>query len=345
MIKFESINKIFENKDIRVEACHDVNLRVEKGDIFGVVGYSGAGKSTLIRMVNGLEKPTSGRVLVNGVVVNELNRHGLRKACQDTSMIFQQFNLVMSKTVFENVAMPLKLRHFPKAEIEKKVYEMLEFVELSEKADAYPQTLSGGQKQRVGIARALVTNPSILLCDEPTSALDPKTTDSILKLLKKINVDLGVTIMLITHQINVVQKICNKMAVMQDGRVVEQGNVKRLFVSPESELTRAFVDTVIEQEIPAPIYEDAISTNKNYRIWKIRCLDRYACDDFAENLKKQLGIEFRILFMSVNELQEEVLTVIGIQGFGTDSDLSKMNRFFQENYTYEEEGMLESACL
>lgn len=345
MIRFEAVNKIFETKDLRVEACHDVNLRVEKGDIFGVIGYSGAGKSTLIRMVNGLEKPTSGKVLVNGVTVNELNRHELRKACQDTSMIFQQFNLVMSKTVFENVAMPLKLRHFPKAEIEKKVREILEFVELSEKAGVYPQTLSGGQKQRVGIARALVTNPSILLCDEPTSALDPKTTDSILKLLQKVNRELGVTIMLITHQINVLQKICNKMAVMEDGRVVEQGSVKKLFVSPKTELTKSFVDTVIEQEIPAPIYEDAVRTKENYRIWKVRCLERYACDDFAENLRKQLGIRFKVLFMSVNELQDEVLTVIGLQGFGSDKELEKVSRYLGEQYTYEEEGVLESACL
>jgi D-methionine transport system ATP-binding protein len=345
MIRFEAVNKTFETKNIRVEACRDIHLRVEKGDIFGVVGYSGAGKSTLIRMVNGLEVPTSGRVLVNNVAVNELSRRELRKACQDTSMIFQQFNLVMSKTVFENVAMPLKLRHFPKAEIEKRVHEMLKFVELSEKAQVYPNTLSGGQKQRVGIARALVTNPSILLCDEATSALDPKTTDSILKLLQKVNREMGVTIMLITHQINVVQKICNKMAVMESGRVVEQGSVKKLFVSPEQELTKAFVDTIIEQEIPRPIYEEAVQTEKNYRIWKIRCLDLHACDDFAEKLRAQFDIDFKVLFMSVNELQEEVLTVIAIQGFGTDSELERVNQYFRKNYTYEEEGVLESACL
>lgn len=345
MIRFEAANKIFETKDLRVEACHDVNLQVEKGDIFGVIGYSGAGKSTLIRMVNGLEKPTSGKVLVNGVPVNELNRHELRKACQDISMIFQQFNLVMSKTVFENVALPLKLRHFPKVEIEKRVHEILEFVELSEKAGVYPQALSGGQKQRVGIARALVTNPNILLCDEPTSALDPKTTDSILKLLQKVNRELGVTIMLITHQINVLQKICNKMAVMETGRVVEQGSVKKLFVSPETRLTQSFVDTVIEQEIPAPIYEEAVRTEENFRIWKVRCLERYACDDFAEKLRKQFDVRFKVLFMSVNELQDEVLTVIGIQGFGSDKELEKVSRYLKEQYTYEEEGVLESACL
>lgn len=345
MIKFEAVNKTFETKDMRVEACRDVNLRIEEGDIFGVAGYSGAGKSTLIRMINGLEKPTSGRVLVNGVAINELDRSELRKACQDTSMIFQQFNLVTSRTVFENVAMPLKLRHFPKSEIEKRVHEMLEFVELTEKAGVYPHTLSGGQKQRVGIARALVTNPSILLCDEATSALDPKTTDSILRLLKKVNKEMGVTIVLITHQINVVQKICNKMAVMEAGRVVEQGSVKRLFAAPEEELTKAFVDTVIEQEIPEPIYEEAIRTDRNYRIWKIRCLDRHACDNFAENLRKKLGVDLKVLFMSVNELQEEVLTVIGLQGFGTDSQLEKVSQYLKENYTYEEEGALESACL
>lgn len=345
MIRFVGVNKIFETKDIRVEACQNVNLRVEKGDIFGIVGYSGAGKSTLVRMVNGLEKPTSGKILVNGVAVNELNRKDLRRACQDTSMIFQQFNLVMSKTVFENVAMPLRLRHFPKEEIEKRVREMLKFVELSEKAGVYPNTLSGGQKQRVGIARALVTNPNILLCDEATSALDPKTTDSILKLLKKVNQEMGVTIMLITHQINVIQKICNKMAVMEGGRVVEQGSVKTLFVAPEKELTKALVDTVIEQEIPTPIYEEAVRTKKNYRIWKIRCLDRHACDDFAKRLRKSLEIELKVLFMSVNELQEEVLTVLAIQCFGTDNDLKKVDQYLKENYTYEEEGVLESACL
>lgn len=345
MIRFEAVNKTFEEKGMRVEACRDVSLWIEKGDIFGVVGYSGAGKSTLIRMVNGLETPTSGKVLVNGVALNELSRQGLRKACQETSMIFQQFNLVMSKTVFENVAMPLKLRHFPKAEIERKVCEMLKFVELSEKAEVYPHTLSGGQKQRVGIARALVTNPSILLCDEATSALDPKTTDSILKLLKKTNEEMGVTIMLITHQINVVQKICNKMAVMEEGRIVEKGSVKRLFVAPEKELTKAFVDTVIEQNIPKPIYEEAVRTGKNYRIWKVRCLERHACNDFAETLREKLNLEFKILFMSVNELQDEVLTVIGIQCFGTDNELKKADEYLRENYTYEEEGVLESACL
>lgn len=345
MIKFESVNKVFETKNIRVHACQDVNLHVEKGDIFGVVGYSGAGKSTLIRMVNGLELPTSGNVLVNGNAVNMFNRHELRRACQDTSMIFQQFNLVMSKTVFENTAIPLKLRHFPKAEIEKRVRKMLEFVELSEKALAYPNMLSGGQKQRVGIARALVTNPSILLCDEATSALDPKTTDAILKLLKKTNEELGVTIMLITHQINVVQNICNKMAVMEAGHVIEQGDVKKLFTAPKQALTESFVDTVIDQRIPAAIYQEATMTDRNYRIWKIRCLDRYACNDFTQKLRQELGLEFKVLFMSVNELQDEVLTVIGIQGFGTDSELEKASRYFHENYTYEEEGVRESACL
>lgn len=345
MIRFEEVNKTFVTKDLRVEACKNVNIEIEKGDIFGVIGYSGAGKSTLIRMVNGLEKPTTGRVVVNGVTVNELNRRELRKSCQETSMIFQQFNLVSAKTVYDNVAMPLILRHFPKEEIDKKVREMLAFVELSEKAAQYPQNLSGGQKQRVGIARALVTDPKILLCDEPTSALDPKTTDSILKLLKKVNKELGVTIMLITHQINVLQKICNKMAVMEDGKVVEQGSVKELFVAPKTELTKAFVNTVIEQEIPDPIYQEAIKTKENYRIWKVRCLEKSACDDFAEKLRQKLGLTFKVLFMSVNELQDEVLTVIGIQGFGTDKDLERVDQYLKDNYTYEAAGVYESACL
>lgn len=214
MIEFENVSKVFRVKENKVEALKNVNLKIEKGDIYGIIGFSGAGKSTLLRTINALEKPTEGRVLIDGEDLQQLSPADLRKKRKSIGMIFQQFNLLETKTVFENVALPLKLNKVPKDQIKKRVEEILKFVELSDKSEVYPAKLSGGQKQRVGIARALATEPSILLSDEATSALDPKTTASILKLLKKINQELHITIVLITHEMNVIQSICNHVAVM-----------------------------------------------------------------------------------------------------------------------------------
>lgn len=336
IIQFENVEKTFNSRKIQVNACKNINLTVDEGDIFGVVGYSGAGKSTLIRMVNALERPTSGKVVVNGVVINELRGNELRKARKGISMIFQQFNLVNAKTVYENVAMPLILNHTPKEEIKKRVKEILEFVELTDKADTYPGKLSGGQKQRVGIARALTTNPSILLCDEPTSALDPKTTDSILNLLKKVNQELNITIMIITHQINIVQKICNKVAVMEDGCVVEMGKVKEVFAKPVQPLTKAFVDTVVDQSIPETIFEAAAAEKGNSKIVKIRCLDGNVCDTFTPGLRENFSAEIKTLFLSVNEMQGSVLTIIGLQIKGTREEIEEVLVYLRENYEYEE---------
>ena len=209
IINLKDVNKSFKVKGEIFEACKNINLSVEAGDIYGIVGYSGAG------LINALEKPTSGQVVVKGKVINELDGSQLRQIRKDIAMIFQSFNLLNSKTVYDNVAIPLLLNNTPKEEIKTKVMAMLDFVGLSDKQNVYPQNLSGGQKQRVGIARALATNPSILLCDEPTSALDPKTTDSILRLLRKVNQELNVTIILITHQINIISKICNMVKLLK----------------------------------------------------------------------------------------------------------------------------------
>lgn len=336
IIQFENVEKTFYSKKMQVHACKDINLTVDKGDIFGVVGYSGAGKSTLIRMVNALERPTSGRVTVNGVVINELKGENLRKARKDISMIFQQFNLLEAKTVFENVAMPLILNHTPKDEIKRRVNEILKFVELSDKTDTYPGKLSGGQKQRVGIARALTTNPSILLCDEPTSALDPKTTDSILNLLQKVNRELNITIMIITHQINIVQKICNKVAVMEDGYVVEMGNVKEVFARPVQPITKAFVDTVVDQTIPESIFAAAAAEKQNSRIFRVRCLNGNVCDTFTPDLRKRFTAEINTLFMSVNEMQGSVLTIIGLQVKGSKEQIREVEQYLKENFESEE---------
>lgn len=225
MIQLDHISKRYEGRGGTVDALKDVSIHVEKGDIYGIIGFSGAGKSTLIRMVNRLETPDSGTVTVDGHSLEGLPKAELRQIRRKIGMVFQQFNLLESKTVFQNVAMPLILEGASKEQIAARVEEVLRFVELEDKRDTYVSHLSGGQKQRVGIARALATEPTILLCDEATSALDPQTTESILKLLKRVNREMGVTILLITHQMQVIQMICNKVAVMETGQVVEQGSV------------------------------------------------------------------------------------------------------------------------
>ena len=237
MIQLEHISKRYVGPSGTVDALKDVSVHVEKGDIYGIIGSSGAGKSTLLRMVNQLEKPDTGTVTVAGRELSTLSKAELRKMRRKIGMVFQQFNLLESKTVFQNVAIPLILEGIPKEKITERVKEVLHIVELHDKRDTYVTQLSGGQKQRVGIARALATEPAILLCDEATSALDPKTTESILGLLKRINKKMGVTILLITHQMQVIQMICNKVAVMGNGQIVEQGTVLDVFSQPHAPVT------------------------------------------------------------------------------------------------------------
>ena len=241
MIKVEHANKTFSGKYGTVHALQDVSIHVEKGDIYGIIGFSGAGKSTLIRLVNGLETPDTGNVIVQGENLGNLKKTQLRKLRRKIGMVFQQFNLLESKTVYHNIALPLILEKAPKEEIDKKVKEVLRFVELEDKKDVYVSQLSGGQKQRVGIARALTTTPDILLCDEATSALDPQTTKAILELIKEINRDYGITVVVITHEMSVVQEICNRVAVLESGTLVESGTVEELFRSPKTEAARRLV--------------------------------------------------------------------------------------------------------
>ncbi len=228
-----------------VRAVDDVSLSVRAGDIYGIIGYSGAGKSTLVRLINALERPTSGQVRVMGTDITGLSETKLRTIRQKIGMIFQQFNLFSTKTVAQNIAYPLQLDHWRKDYQERRVRELLEFVGLEDHASKYPSQLSGGQKQRVGIARALATNPKILLADEATSALDPETTEEVLALLKRVNERLGVTIVLITHQMAVVQRIANRVAVMSAGRVVERGPVYDVFAAPRRDVTRRFIATAL----------------------------------------------------------------------------------------------------
>ena len=245
MIELSSVSKTFLGKTQQehVEALRDVSLSVKQGEIFGIIGYSGAGKSTLVRVINLLERPDLGRVMMGGQDLTAMNPRELRQARRKIGMIFQHFSLLPSRTVSGNIAFPLKYTGLSKEDIQAKVTTLLNLVELSDKASAYPSQLSGGQKQRVAIARALAADPQVLLCDEATSALDPQTTLSILRLLKKVNEQLGITIVIITHEMAVIKEICDRVAVMEGGRVVELGTVFEVFASPREEITRRFIET------------------------------------------------------------------------------------------------------
>ena len=241
MIELKHLTKTFHTADGDVTALSDVTLTVADGDIFGIIGMSGAGKSTLVRCINMLERPTDGQVLINGRDIGSLSKKELRSERRDITMIFQSFNLLMQRTCLENIMLPLKLIHMPRAEAKKKALELLETGGLPDKANSYPAQLSGGQQQRIAIARALATNPKVLLCDEATSALDPKTTHSILDLIREINRTMGITVIVITHQMSVVQEICNRVAILENGTVVEEGDVSQIFSNPKARATKALV--------------------------------------------------------------------------------------------------------
>ena len=241
MIELRNLSKSFTTADGPVEALRRINLTVNDGDIYGIIGMSGAGKSTLVRCINMLERPTEGSVLLDGRDLGMLSKKEMQEVRRQVTMIFQSFNLLMQRTCLQNILFPLKLAHVPHAEAEARARQLLETVGLPDKANAYPAQLSGGQQQRIAIARALATNPRVLLCDEATSALDPKTTHAILELIRQINRDTGITVIVITHQMSVVQEICNRVAILENGAVVEEGDVSQVFSHPKAAATRALV--------------------------------------------------------------------------------------------------------
>ena len=241
MIKIDHLNKVYETKGGQIIALKNINLTIPKGEIFGIIGLSGAGKSTLIRTINRLEDPSSGTILIDDVDVTKLESSGLRSLRKEVGMIFQHFNLMSSKTVYKNIAFPLEISGMKKGDIEKRVLELLELVGLSDKAHSHPSELSGGQKQRVAIARALANNPKVLLCDEATSALDPKTTKSILGLLKDIQQKFELTIVLITHQMEVIREVCERVAIIEAGEIIELGDVEDVFRNPKTDIGKAFI--------------------------------------------------------------------------------------------------------
>ncbi len=329
MIEMKDVHKTYERKGILNEALKGINLRINRGDIFGVIGYSGAGKSTLVRLVNYLEKPTQGQVYVDGQDLEQFHPAELRAMKKQIGMIFQHFNLLESKTVFNNVAIPLILQKKSKMEIQERVRELLAFVGLSDKATNYPNELSGGQKQRVGIARALASNPSILLCDEATSALDPQTTRSILQLLKKINAEYNITIMIITHEMSVIQEICNRVAVMDAGEIIEQGSVLEVFGHPKHPTTQNFVRTVIHDSIPNSV-QKTLQNESGQRLFKLEFIGQPASDPIMNTLIRQYELNVNILFANMTEIQETTLGSMIIQLHGDPSIVNEAIEFLKD---------------
>ncbi|MBB5148536.1 MULTISPECIES: methionine ABC transporter ATP-binding protein [Ureibacillus] len=323
MIEVKNVTKIFKTKNGELTAVDHVNLSIQKGEIFGIIGYSGAGKSTLIRLLNGLEKPTSGSVIVNGLEISSIKGKELRLARQKISMIFQHFNLLWSRTVAENIAFPLEIAGVPKEEREKRVHELIELVGLSGRADAYPSQLSGGQKQRVGIARALANNPEVLLCDEATSALDPETTDSILRLLSDINQRLGLTIVLITHEMHVIRKICHRVAVMEAGRVVEQGDVLEVFQNPQAEITKNFVMQVSDSRESKESIEHILKNYPSGKLVKLIFVGNTTERPIISYLIKEFQLDINILHGNISQTVNGSYGTLIVQLDGDSENVEK----------------------
>lgn len=304
MIELRHIVKRFESKAGTVTAVNDVSLHIEKGEVFGIIGFSGAGKSTLVRCINLLERPTSGEVLIDGTDITKLAAKELRGVRQKIGMIFQHFNLMPSRTVYENIEMPLKLTNLSAEERREKIRSLLELVELADKSEAYPSQLSGGQKQRVAIARALANDPKVLLCDEATSALDPKTTRSILKLLREVNSRLGITIVVITHQMDVVKFICDRAAVMEHGRVVEEGTILDIFANPKAPVTKGFIDSASNVDDLYDMLEDAEGRGVTHgTVYLLTYAGASAGKPLMTEIFKQFGVSANIIFGNIEILK------------------------------------------
>ena len=306
MIELEKISKTFADAGREVHAVNNVSLTIRNGDVFGIIGFSGAGKSTLVRCINLLERPTEGSVRIDGKELTRMPAKELRQARRKIGMIFQHFNLMPSRTIFGNVAYPLKGSGLRKDQIAEKVRKLLDLVGIADKENAYPSQLSGGQKQRAAIARALANDPDILLCDEATSALDPQTTKSILKLLERLNRELGITLVVITHEMAVVKEICNRVAVMDHGRVVEEGEVFSVFASPKEELTRSFIKTTsnlqkIEELIAAK--SPVVALKPGERIVRLSYVERNASEPLISTMTKKYGVILNIIFADIEIVQ------------------------------------------
>ncbi len=333
MIEISNLAKVYNTAHQEIKALDDVNLSVHKGEIFGIIGLSGAGKSTLIRCINMLERPTRGSIIVDGQNLNALNQRELRLARQKIGMIFQQFNLLSSRTVFDNVMFPLEIAHVPLKEAQQRVSQLLELVGIADKARVYPDQLSGGQKQRVGIARALANDPKILLSDEATSALDPQTTRSILKLLKDINAQLGLTILLITHDMNVIKQVCDRVAVISEARIVEVGDVISIFSNPGTPTSQSFINAIVNKDVP----EEYISALINKHRAQYSCLIRVsfigpsAGEPVISAMVKRYGIDANILYGNIDLIKDVPFGNLTMELIGAREEAEQAMQFLSNS--------------
>ena len=330
MIEFKDISKQYELKGQTLHALNQINLSIPTGSIFGIIGYSGAGKSTLIRLINLLERPSSGQIIINGTDFTALDAKTLRQERANIGMIFQHFNLMQTKTVAANIEMPMKLLGWSKAEREKRLEELLNFIDLKHKRQAFPDELSGGQKQRVGIARALANHPKILLCDEATSALDPQTTKSVLQLLKKINQEQGITIVMVTHEMDVIETVCDYVAVMEKGDVIETGSTLQIFSQPQHPTTKNFIQTVLQQHLPVNILNNLENQN-HHSIYCLKFLGSSAQETVIQAVIKQFDISLNILFANMTEINGSVIGQMFIQLLGDSAEISAAVQYLKDN--------------
>ena len=333
MITLSKVSKLFQTgkgNSNTIQAVNNVNIEIDQGEIFGIIGYSGAGKSTLIRMLNGLETPTEGSVTVVGKEISKIKGADLRKARQEISMIFQHFNLLWSRTVQDNIAFPLEIAGVPKKDRIERVNELIKLVGLEGREKAYPSQLSGGQKQRVGIARALANNPKVLLCDEATSALDPQTTDSILELLVDINQRLGLTIVLITHEMHVIRKICHRVAVMESGKVVEQGPVLDVFKNPKEQMTKRFVQQVTEPEETKETLDHLLERYPSGKVIQLTFVGDHAESPLITKLVRSFDLEVNIVQGKISQTRSGSYGTLFIHMDGNQDEILRALEFIKE---------------
>ncbi|QIW09918.1 ATP-binding cassette domain-containing protein [Francisella sp. LA112445] len=313
MIQIKNLKKEYYTNNISNLVLDNINLEIKQGEIFGIIGHSGAGKSSLLRCLNLLEQPTDGSIFIADENITKKNPKQLREFRRKVSMIFQHFNLLSSRNVYENIALPLEIQGIPKAEIKKRVYELLELVELPNKATAYPKELSGGQKQKVAIARALALDPLVLLSDEATSALDPTSTKQILALLKRLNKELGLTIVLITHEMDVVRRICDRVAIIDKGRIAEIGKTLDIFLDPQTEVTKSFVETSIHTKVPEfiaqKLHDNPYSNDHTYPVVQLTFYGDKGKMPIIAEISRQFNASASIIQANIETIQEQIVGI------------------------------------
>ena len=337
MIDIQDLSLTYAGPQGPVHALKNINLHIQAGEVFGIIGRSGAGKSSLVRCMNLLNRPGSGKMIVNGRDLLQLSDAQLRQARQEIGMVFQHFNLLSSRTVFDNAALPLELAGVSKAEIAQRITPLLELVGLAHLANRYPAQISGGQKQRVGIARALASNPRVLLSDEATSALDPETTRSILDLLRQVNRELGVTVVLITHQMQVIKQIADRVAVMEAGQVVELGAVLDVFTNPQQAITQSLIDEIVPQELPASVQQrvQALSlglpAGQSGQLLRLSYAGDSAYQPVLSHLIRELGLDLSILHGQIDDIQGQTFGSLAVFASGPPAQITAASAYLQRN--------------